>query len=101
MTEIIRHFFYFFLTFLLTYFYFCYSILLEGSGINGKEIAQTIKDEMRKEVEELKKEKANWVWFLAWHTEYLVDNNTTENLKGIYNDYYVITLDELPNLKNS
>ena len=52
-------------------------------------------------VEEIKKDKVNWVWFLAWHTEYLVDNNTAENLKEIYNDDYVITLDELPDLKNS
>ena len=52
-------------------------------------------------VAELKKENAEWLWFLAWHTEYLVDNNTTENLKNIYNDEYVITLDELPDFKNS
>ena len=52
-------------------------------------------------VEEFKKANAEWVWFLAWHTEYLVDNNTPQNLKAIYNDEYVITLDELPDLKNS
>lgn len=52
-------------------------------------------------VDELKSKKAGWLWFLTWHTEYLVDNNTTENLKEIYNDEYVITLDELPDLKNS
>ena len=51
-------------------------------------------------VSELEKENADWVWFLAWHTEYVVDTNSVENLKAIYNDDYVITLDELPNLKN-
>ncbi len=49
-------------------------------------------------VSQLKDEKASWVWFLAWHTEYLVDTNSTENLKAIYNDDYVITLDELSDL---
>ncbi|MBR5320548.1 MAG: mannan endo-1,4-beta-mannosidase A and B [Clostridia bacterium] len=52
-------------------------------------------------VAEIKQENANWVWFLAWHTEYVVDTNSVENLKAIYNDDYVITLDELPDLKNS
>ncbi len=47
-------------------------------------------------VEELKSTKSNWVWFMAWHTEYMVNRNSEENLKAIYNDYYVITLDELP-----
>ena len=51
-------------------------------------------------VDAIKSEKAEWVWFLAWHTEYLVNNNTLENLKEIYNNEYVITLDELPDLKN-
>ena len=51
-------------------------------------------------VAEIKNENADWLWFLAWHTEYLVDNNTAENLKEIYNDEYVITLDELPDFKN-
>ena len=51
-------------------------------------------------VDELKKDGAEWVWFLAWHTEYLVNSNTAESLKEIYKDEYVITLDELPNLKS-
>ena len=51
-------------------------------------------------VNQLQGEKAGWVWFLAWHTEYLVDTNSTENLKAIYNDDYVIALDELPDLTN-
>ncbi len=37
-------------------------------------------------VVELQKENAGWLWFLTWHTEYLVDNNSAENLKNIYND---------------
>ncbi len=47
-------------------------------------------------VEELNSARAEWVWFMAWHTEYMIDRNEVENLQAIYNDEYVITLDELP-----
>lgn len=50
-------------------------------------------------VQQLKDGKADWVWFMTWHTEHITDHNTTDDLKAIYNDKYVITLDELPNLK--
>ena len=50
-------------------------------------------------VEELCSTKANWVWFMAWHTEYMVDRNNVDDLYAIYNDEYVITLDELPKWK--
>ncbi len=49
-------------------------------------------------VEQLKKADAQWVWFMTWHTEYITDHNKTDDLKKIYNDDYVITLDELPDL---
>ncbi|MDE5576207.1 MAG: glycoside hydrolase family 26 protein [Oscillospiraceae bacterium] len=42
--------------------------------------------------------KTDWVWFMTWHTEYITDHNDTAVLKEIYNDEYVITLDELPKL---
>lgn len=47
-------------------------------------------------VSQLKKDNTKWVWFMTWHTEYITDKNDTEDLKDIYNDEYVITLDELP-----
>ena len=50
-------------------------------------------------VEELHSTKTEWVWFMAWHTEYMVDRNNVEDLYTIYNDEYVITLDELPKWK--
>ena len=50
-------------------------------------------------VQQLKDGKADWVWFMTWHTEYITDHNNTDDLKAIYNDEYVITLDELPKLK--
>lgn len=49
--------------------------------------------------EQLQKDKANWVWFMTWHTEHITDGNDINDLKTIYNDPYVITLDELPDLR--
>ena len=47
-----------------------------------------------------------WVFFMTWHTEWLVYNdgesqneNTIDSLNAIYNDDYVITLEELPSFK--
>lgn len=50
-------------------------------------------------VEQLHDGKADWVWFMAWHTQYLTDTNDDADLKKIYNDAYVITLDELPEFR--
>ena len=36
-----------------------------------------------------------WLWFMTWHTEYLIDTNTKEELNTLYNSEQVITLDEL------
>ncbi|MCM1522852.1 MAG: glycoside hydrolase family 26 protein [Ruminococcus sp.] len=47
-------------------------------------------------VKQLRDGNADWVWFMTWHTEYITDHNGTDDLKKIYNDEYVITLDELP-----
>ncbi len=47
-------------------------------------------------VAELKNSHTDWVWFLTWHTNYITDENTPDSLNAIYNDEYVITLDELP-----
>ena len=47
-----------------------------------------------------------WVFFMTWHTEWLVYNdgnsqndNTIDSLNEIYNDDYVITLDEIPSFR--
>lgn len=42
--------------------------------------------------------KINYIWFLTWHTRFL-DKNTKSYLNYVYNSKYVITADELPNLK--
>lgn len=49
-------------------------------------------------VKQLQNGKAGWVWFMTWHTEYITDHNRISDLNAIYNDDYVITLDELPPL---
>lgn len=49
-------------------------------------------------VKQLRDGKAGWVWFMTWHTEYITDHNRITDLNEIYNDDYVITLDELPPL---
>lgn len=49
-------------------------------------------------VEQLKKKPTNWVWFMTWHTDHITGHNDITDLKDIYNDEYVITLDELPDL---
>ncbi len=40
-------------------------------------------------------EEVPWAMFMTWHTEWLIDTNTKESLKEIYNSDYVITLDEV------
>ena len=47
-------------------------------------------------VGQLKERDVYWVWFMTWHTEHITDGNDPDDLKAIYNDDYVITLDELP-----
>ena len=50
-------------------------------------------------VDQLQKNNANWVWFMTWHTDHITSGNDVNDLKAIYNDPYVITLDELPDLQ--
>ena len=38
-----------------------------------------------------------WVWFMTWHTEWLIDKNTVASLNTLYNSDYVLTLDEIQN----
>lgn len=51
---------------------------------------------------ELIRDGAKWVWFLTWHTGHLTGENNPQDvndLHSVYNDDYVITLDELPSFK--
>jgi mannan endo-1,4-beta-mannosidase len=42
---------------------------------------------------------AKWAWFLTWHTTYIMEQNTPEYLKMVYNHDYVITRDELADFR--
>lgn len=50
-------------------------------------------------VDQLRKDNTNWVWFMTWHTDFITDGNDVNDLKAIFNNPYVITLDELPDLQ--
>ncbi|BCN30282.1 glycosyl hydrolase [Anaeromicropila herbilytica] len=39
---------------------------------------------------------AKWAWFMTWHTIHIMEQNTVEYLKFIYQHDYVITLEQLP-----
>lgn len=45
-------------------------------------------------VEQLK--ETAWCSFMAWHSEWLIDNNSKESLKEIYTSDYTVTLEDLP-----
>lgn len=51
--------------------------------------------------QDLREGKVDWLWFMTWHTDHIATEegqkkNPPDRLKDIYNDEYVITLDELP-----
>ncbi|NJK87559.1 MAG: hypothetical protein HC906_17865, partial [Bacteroidales bacterium] len=47
-------------------------------------------------------DKAGWSWFMPWYGKYIRDNaiNSLEHWQKIMDHPYVITLDEMPDLKN-
>lgn len=49
-------------------------------------------------VDKFVKDGCIWSWFMIWHTDH-IKNNNAENLKKVYNDDMVITLDELPEFR--
>lgn len=48
---------------------------------------------------DLQEKDVRWLWFMTWHTTFIKEENIPTYLNYIYNDDYVITLDELPDLK--
>ncbi len=44
----------------------------------------------------LQKNKIDWVWFMAWHSNWLTDNNSPEYIEEVYKNNYVVTLSEFP-----
>lgn len=49
--------------------------------------------------DDLIKDGAAWSWFLTWHTLHIMEQNSKEYVRYIYNHDYVVTLDDLPNFK--
>jgi hypothetical protein len=45
-------------------------------------------------------EKAGWLFFTTWSGNVLTKNNSKKQLFKVYNDPYVLTLGDLPDLKN-
>jgi mannan endo-1,4-beta-mannosidase len=47
-------------------------------------------------------EKAGWLWFCTWWGEFITDEewNNEEHIKKVFHHPYVITLDQLPNLRD-
>ena len=50
------------------------------------------------EIEDL--QAVPWCSFMTWHTEWLIDTNSKEHIREIYNSDYVVTLDDLPDFRN-
>ena len=50
----------------------------------------------------LKADKAAWSWFMCWYGDFVKNekHNTITSWKVLMNSSYVITLDEMPSLKN-
>jgi hypothetical protein len=49
--------------------------------------------------DKLEAEKANWLFFIAWSGKVLTDRNPKDYIKTAYNHPYVLTLEDLPNLR--
>jgi mannan endo-1,4-beta-mannosidase len=49
--------------------------------------------------DDLIKNNIYWSWFMTWHTIHIMEQNSPEYVKSIYNHEYVITLDKLPDWK--
>ena len=44
---------------------------------------------------DFERDGAVWSWYMVWHTDH-IKNNDKDNLRDVYNNELVITLDELP-----
>jgi len=75
---------------------------LVGLSSGTKMVAMTENDTIPS-VQNLTEEKAGWLYFLPWYGEHLMSTafNYPATLTTLYQSNYVITLDELPDLKGS
>lgn len=70
---------------------------------NGKKMVAMPENDTIPNVENLTIEKAGWLYFCPWYGEYLMSEsyNYKDTIADLYKSDYVITLDELPNLKGT
>lgn len=54
------------------------------------------------EVDNLQKDAAAWSWFMPWYGEFTRNgtHNSLDLWKKMFASEYVVTLDEMPDLKN-
>ncbi|AZK49093.1 glycosyl hydrolase [Paenibacillus lentus] len=69
---------------------------------NGKKMVAMTENDTVPSLQNLTEEKAGWLYFCPWYGEHLMSTafNYPETLTTLYQSDYVITLDELPDLKN-
>ncbi|MGN7760533.1 glycosyl hydrolase [Paenibacillus sp. 22594] len=67
----------------------------------GKKMVAMTENDTVPSVKNLTEEKSGWLYFLPWYGEHLMSTafNYPATLKTLYQSNYVITLDELPDLK--
>lgn len=68
----------------------------------GKKMVAMTENDTVPSVKNLIEEKSGWLYFCPWYDEHLMSSafNYPETLTTLYQSDYVITLDELPDLKN-
>lgn len=68
---------------------------------DGKKLVAMTENDTVPSVQNLMEEKSGWLYFCPWYGEHLMSTafNYPETLTTLYQSDYVITLDELPNLK--
>ena len=68
---------------------------------NGTKMVAMTENDTIPSVKNLTEEKSGWLYFCPWYGEHLMSSafNYPATLKNLYQSSYVITLDELPNLK--
>ncbi|PWW02819.1 mannan endo-1,4-beta-mannosidase [Paenibacillus cellulosilyticus] len=70
---------------------------------SGKKMVAMTENDTIPSLQNLTEEKAGWLYFCPWYGEFITSsaNNNPTTLTTLYQSDYVITLDELPNLKVS
>nr|WP_324603658.1 glycosyl hydrolase [Paenibacillus curdlanolyticus] len=68
---------------------------------NGTKLVAMTENDTVPSLQNLTEEKSGWLYFLPWYGEHLMSSafNFPATLTTLYQSDYVITLDELPNLK--